>query len=774
MSGRAPGKVWQWQAGVALAVLMCVVSLPATADSVVDMEVAATGIRKNVIKLRKQYLSGKGLRGGHYPERRLVDGVNHYDLGDYQRASIILLDIIENFPDHPAFPEALYYYADSLFLARDFYGARTEFQRFLNFGDASGFTAFRAAAIARLVEVAVHLDDFTQVGEYIELLSGNTDARARYIKGKYYYFQTEYEQARREFAGVEGDEALALKSAYFIGASFVKEALLDDAAAAFATAVGRFSQVRPANRALLDLLYLGLGRVQYEKDDVENAIEAYSHIDKYSPYYDVALYESAAVNMRAGNTISAERILEVLTLAIPDSRYIPRAKLLRGQLLSSAGRYDEAETVFEQTIDEFEPVQKMMEQALAQSGDSGEFFDLLMARSVEALDVRSMIPREVVTWASEEPEVKRAFVLTDDLAKAQAYTGESERLADLIGAVVNGTSAVNAIPMLRNATRQNQQFRNQLAKLTMRFLDELEDDLGATQGGDLAARRARLTGAMEKLPIDDSSFKTRERAAKQQYTALRLQLAQYETMLDKLRAVITGLERYIEKPEYRSQVSKAALTGYQSQLTLYRGAVENIRDGVAAVKLEIEKASYQIGIGGEQDTHEFALVRELFSLAAQYEPLTRYAGRNAGEYQSALGELLAANQDIARLNADIETVAIEEVAKIRRELIAEQAKLKQYRMQLDALNTEARTVVNGVARENFSGIRQRFQDLMIRADVGIVDIAWMKKEEHKARVVKLSQNRTNEIQWLDEEFEESDGFSSTDASESQKSSASQQ
>ena len=761
MSNLVRGNINQWRVRLLLLLLLGMVVSPAAADSVNDMKVAATRIRSNVLKLRKQYLTANGLHGGQYVERRLVDGVNHYDLGDYQRASIILLDIIENFPNHAAFPEALYYYADSLFLARDFYGARTEFQRLLDNGDSPGFGTFRPAAISRLVEVAVHLDDFTRVSEYIDLLAKNTDPRAQYVRGKYYYFQQDYEQARREFASVKDDEELILKASYFIGAAFVKEMMLDEAIAAFAAAVKRFPEVRPANRELLDLLYLGLGRVQYEKDDVENAIDAYAHIDKYSPYYDVALYESAAVNMRAGNTISAERILEVLTVAIPDSRYIPKAKLLRGQLLASAGRYDEAEKVFEQTIQEFSPVQEMMEKALSQSGDSGVFFDLLMARSVDELDVRSMIPSEVVTWASEEPEVKRAFVLADDLGKAQAYTSESERLADLIGAVVNGTSAVNAIPLLRNAMRQNHQYRNQLARLTMRLLADLEDDAGPAHTGSLASRRVGLAGPMDRLPVDDSTYKAREHAAKQKYTALRQELARYETMLDKLQAVIVGLERYVEKPEYRSQVSKVALAGYRSQLNRYRGAVETIRNGVAAVKLDIEKAGYQAGIGGEQDVQDSRTVAQLFALATKYTGLTRYAGRNSGEYQSALNEVLKTYQEIERLGQDVEAVATEEVAHIRRELIAEQAKLKQYRKQLDELNGEAKLVVNGVARENFASIRKRFQELMIKADVGIIDIAWMKKEEHKARSVKLSQNRTNEIQWLDEEFKESDGFSST-------------
>ncbi|MBN2527285.1 MAG: tetratricopeptide repeat protein [Deltaproteobacteria bacterium] len=731
---------------------------PAIADDIDDMTTSMRQLQASVNKLRSQHLDVHGYRGVHYAESRLVDGVNHYDLKDYQRASIILLDVVENFPGHAVFPEALFYYADSLFLARDYYGARTEFQRFLNEGEKNGFLLFRPAAISRLVEVAVHLDDFHQVGDYIELLEQKSDATARYITGKYYYFQGDYEKARAEFAHVKDNEELQLKAAYFIGATLIKEARLEDAVAAFQQAVEKYPEVRPSYRQLQDLLFLGYGRVLYEMDDVENAMSAYGHIDKFSPYYDAALYESAAVNMRAGNTIGAERILEVLTVSIPDSRYIPRAKLLRGQLLASAGRYEEAETVFGQTIEEFSPVEEMMDKALAQSGDTGEFFDLLMARSVDTLNVQSLVPREVVIWAGEEPEVKRAFLVTDDLAKAQEFTSESKRLAELIGAVVNGTNPVNAIPLLRSGMRRNQQYRNQLARLTVRFLRELEDDVPPSLVAKLASQRARLEAAVSDLPIDDKAFKTRERDAREKYTALRQELARYEVMLDKLQAVIVGLETYIEKPDYRSQVSKSVLDGYWSQLARYNSVVKNIRDEMASVKLDIEKARYQAGIGGEEDQRDTAVVEMLFALTEEYSQMTRHSGRKASRYKSALATLLKTILVVDRLSQDIEVAATDEVAKIRTELASEEAKLRQYQIQLEALNTEAREVVNGVARENFSGIRKRFEELMIKADVGIIDIAWMKKEEHKSRAVQLSRNRTNEIQWLDDEFEEADGF----------------
>lgn len=743
---------------IILVVLSAGFAKPVEAGAIADLEAAAKHIHANVSALRERYLKNGNFHGEHYPEERLIDGETHYQLQDYQRASIILLDVIENYPDNAAFPEALFYYADSLFLARDYYGARTEFVRFLALGDRSGVAAFRSAAIARLVEVAIHLNDFTNIEQYIDLLGQNMDARARYVKGKYLYFQGEYDRARVAFAAVSGNVELAMKAAYFVGVTYVKEDRLDEAAEAFGQATDTFKDVDSSRSNLMDLLVLAHGRVLYEKDFVENAISAYNKIDKYSPYYDVALYEAAAVHMRAGNTIGAERMLEVLTMAIPESRYIPKAKLLRGHLLLSAGRYEEAEKVFTQTVKEFSPVKKLMDKALEQSGSTGEFFDLLMARSLDSLNIQSVIPKEVVMWAGEEPEVKRAFVLTDDLGKARAYTGESERLAALIGAVINGSNPVNAIPVLRGTMRQNQQFRNQLAKLVVRLMVEAEEEYDSAKILRLKQERIRLGNKVTALPVSEKQFQARDQKARHAYDEMRRELTRNEGLIDKLLAVIVGLERYISKSDYRAAVSSQVMEGYWSQLNRYRAGVESIQERIDVLKVDIEKATYQIGIGGEQDKNDDRMVNKLFSLANQYARVIPASNRTTRRLSTAFTAVANAQRATEKLASEIEAQATRKVARLRIELRAEEVKIEQYKTQLDALHGEAKEVVNGVAKENFSGIRKRFHALLLKADVGIVDIAWMRKEEHKSRAMQLSKRRTHEIQTLERDFKEVEGF----------------
>ena len=53
--------------------------------------------------------------GPEIADRRLIDAQVLYELKNYEAASIILFDVVEKYPNSPAYPEALYYLADSLY-----------------------------------------------------------------------------------------------------------------------------------------------------------------------------------------------------------------------------------------------------------------------------------------------------------------------------------------------------------------------------------------------------------------------------------------------------------------------------------------------------------------------------------------------------------------------------------------------------------------------------------------------------------------------------------
>ena len=84
--------------------------------------------------------------------------------------------------------------------------------------------------------------------------------------------------------------------------------------------------------------------------------------------------------------------------------------------------------------------------------------------------------------------------------------------------------------------------------------------------------------------------------------------------------------------------------------------------------------------------------------------------------------------------------------------IAERDVLAQQQAALDAVNADAREVVGRIAFRSFSAVRAQFYRLVLKADVGVIDVAWSRKRERLDKIQQLSQQKANELQQLDRDF----------------------
>jgi hypothetical protein len=81
-------------------------------------------------------------------------------------------------------------------------------------------------------------------------------------------------------------------------------------------------------------------------------------------------------------------------------------------------------------------------------------------------------------------------------------------------------------------------------------------------------------------------------------------------------------------------------------------------------------------------------------------------------------------------------------------------KLAGYRQKITELDAETEVVVGGIAYANYQAVERRFYDLVLKADVGTIDVGWAIREEHRQRVDILTRERARTLQALDDEFHE--------------------
>ena len=66
--------------------------------------------------------------------------------------------------------------------------------------------------------------------------------------------------------------------------------------------------------------------------------------------------------------------------------------------------------------------------------------------------------------------------------------------------------------------------------------------------------------------------------------------------------------------------------------------------------------------------------------------------------------------------------------------------------------TESQSLGGGLAQAMFTRVADRFYDLVVRSDVGIIDVAWGLKDQKTQAVTKLTNLKNLELRALDEDF----------------------
>jgi tetratricopeptide (TPR) repeat protein len=738
-----------------------------------------TDIEGEVQQLSKAPLQTSQLRGPTFVEERLTDGELFFRLKDYVRASILFTDIVDRYPNHVAYPEALFYLGESLFYAGDYFGARSRYVKILERSDQSGFRNYLQNALARLIEIAIRTRDFSGVEGYFERLSrlptGDIAAATSYFRAKYLYSiavpeeegsdasakpaavdQQKLEQARAVFETVPTKSPYYLQARYFVGVIYALRAQI-------AQSIGEFQRVAKSKattaeqRKVLELAQLALGRLYYESAKLPQAIDAYETVQRTAPDFDVALYELAWTHIYRGDATRAERALEVLGIAAPDSRYIPDGKVLRGNLLLRDGNYTQADGVFEEITKQFEPVRQQIEQVIAEHPDRAEYFRTLVAQNMEAFDIASLMPSLSLKWTNFQGDMQHAVGVLSDLSQARQLVSETGNVVTRMSAALDMPNPVNIFGDLKAHQERTTVFRNRLTKLRKTLIAAEEKEAASSDNPELATvrkQRHEIEALLGGMPTAMDDFRVRNDDALKGVKKLDSDLSEVDVQLMGIDARITAADRFISDT-LKGRRSEGTLAPITAELVAQREAVKEYRSTIEKIRVDLEATRLRVGVGDASYLHDDSLRNEYNQLVNRERQLMG-SGRSqkAAEIDNAFGRLTRIEASLDQQDARVKKMVEERTGEMRGLLEEERAKLAGYQKQLADLATETEIVVGWVTWQNFGRVQKRFYDLVLKADVGRMDVSWAEREEHRMRVEILTRERTRQIEALDQEFKE--------------------
>jgi tetratricopeptide (TPR) repeat protein len=735
------------------------------------------------------------------PAERIAAGDMLLRNKDYDRAIEALSKVLELYRQGKA-PETAYADAslmigESYMATKQYLSARRHFREILDNGARSPYDGFVGKALSRLVDIALRTDDLAGLDYVFERLSRlpTTDRTGSlaYARAKALYAKKDYSSAKAAINGVPAASPYTLQAQYLLGVVMLKEALAATPAAPqpaaavaatpstpgspaaapppdtrFVQPIEQFRKVTriPATSSdqehVVDLAWMAIGRLFYETSNYLDAVEAYSHVGRNSPEFSTTLYELAWVFVRLGDFSRAQRALEVLTITDPNNLELADGSLLRADLMLRSGDFQNALNLYRNVREHFDPIRKSVDDFLASTSDPAVYYDKLTADEA-TMATETRLPKVVLDWAREQAEDEHVFGMIDDVTRSRDLVKRSRKLAVKLDAVLSVPTRAKAFPELRSGIQYSMSLMNKVAKARATLAEGM-DDVAGDAGGELAQIRSERRGLQKRLgwlPVTDGDFLRRDDVGDRQWNKVSQVLQSMTLEADKLAAIVNGLKRVLKDSDQYGVTAdansrnrfKLEIEANERDLATYNKRIEEYRDA-------IENGRAMVGFGDQryvEDDDARKRFRELFSR----EVAMVASGQDSGDavnyakgIQSLLGRADIDEQRLEATRSKLEKQALEQAQSLRQKIAAEVVALETYAQNLDGLDQQARLLVGEIAMKNFALVRDRVKNIVLRADVGIVQQAWEVREEQRLRVRNLQRERSREEQNLNDELRE--------------------
>lgn len=697
-------------------------------------------------------------------DRRVLDAQVLFSLKNYEEAATILLDVVEKWPNSRAHDDALYLLGEALFQGKDFYSARHYLEAAVAKNNGS---RPEQQALQRLVEISLRTGDYEHIDAYLQRLqnipAANMEPSVPYVRGKYYFFNGKLDDALGVFNQIAPNNPYFFQARYFIGTIQVKRGDLAGASITFDSVL---KQQAPddAGKEIQDLSRMAIARILYERSQFDKAIDMYASIGRQSPYFSDALREQAWTFIKAKQWQRAFRALDLLLLTNPETPDAPDLQLLKGNLQLRMNNFYMASDAFNKVRDEFDPVHRQLQQVIVKSQTDPSYFDNLVGKSLDKFDVTVFVPPSAAKWVRAEPEVARMIALASDVGEMQRNLKDSEKLVDRIERAMEGSGKAGIFPDLAASRTRSVEVLNQIVDIRQKMVARIRAILNPSLTPDerkrldlIAIDQDGLRRQLSNLPTNESEMKDHEHSMKERYRDLDRQASELNVQVQSLEAELVAVEQYYRTSRGEQKIRPEDI---QQPVRDMREAIDELRGMHDKLREEIADASRDATAAGAAGQAERATTERLATLLKQESEIQNNAKvrlsatdqGQVGRMEGVLSRCDAIERQLNEFDKRVDGQVDVRLATVRRYLATEKEELHSVNSKLDSIVDESKTLGGGLAQAMFTKVADKFYDLVVRSDVGIIDIAWGLKDQKTSAVTRLTNQKNQELKALDEDF----------------------
>ncbi len=723
-------------------------------------------IETQVDQLVRQYTNPTAMIRKFPNQKRLLDARVFYELKQYENAAMLLFDLLER----PDFRNDLEYEATQLLLGDCLLQMdNPQAARELLLKVASGRDP-QLAEEARLFLLELALGNPASTPEILRRavsdLGGDASSdRTRYGLGKAELRLGDADKAIDWLQTIGTGSALYNRSRFYLGAAYVAKGQVDLALEVF-RALTTIEVKDKLTAELRDQAWLAVGRLLVQRGNFAPALTSYQNIDRNSIHYEEAVYEMSWAYINQDKFDKALQTVEVLLLTVKNDQHEIDAHVLRGQLNVMLQQYDEALASYQTIVDRFAPVRNELANFTKNPDDVQRYFKWLLERQKGLGALKSPLSEKTVSWLESNSDFSRVTAVFDRIATERADIEEAREAGDELGKMLEAKNRVEMFPELRQGWTQALLLENQLVLVATRMLDKQYDQVrdrldgkDKAQLAEIVQWRRRLEDQAGRLPTTFEQYEARQDEVTRQYRELERRNFFVEESIQEVQRQLIGIERFLNDKQYADSGKKLSPQQEESlraDIAEEKAALQAMYEELLALKKEIAVETMSVGTGDEATQGEDSLKASLLDAIEREGAFYDRAGQRVGgsfdrDFKQYGGLRVRLLGTISRLDSVIGAID-KEVGQKTAELITivkhEVENLEGYKDEVSALDTEGRDIARRMGEDFFKLALARMDQVVLEADVGVLDVMWARKTEKTVELQTLAEERGRRLKQL--------------------------
>lgn len=777
------GKKWRPLLASLLAPVASVVALTVPIEAFGDTATELSRLERETQRIATGIKAPLGFstrpQGKKSAAEQIVDAQLFFGLGKYDESAVILYEFVARNKRNTSYPEAIYYLGESLYRKGDVYAARTYFQKLAD--EVSPSSKYYPRGIERLIEINISTGEKVENDKWISRILNqpvqNRSDSTSYVIGKYRYHNDEFDKAITEFSRISKTSKLGKQALYFKGVAQVSKGDLKAATASFKEVTSQKSNSVKESK-VIELSHLALGRLYYERDMPSKAIDAYLNISRKSTLFDETLYETAWVYVKDKQNEKALRALELMRLEDPSEAQTPDIRILEGNLrILRARKYEEEESgnpteeygnaisVFEETRNAFYEPNEQLKTIPKEYPDTRVFLSQLTGRENQTLSSGIVLPKVSAAWLRREPEVARVVRVEKDLGQIENDIKEAENTISRLELAMFSESRVNLFPKLAQKSIRLVEIEEGLLGIRSRLAERQQANLGkyvvGAEGIQMdTVRNARRKFERELAGLPGANLPESQRVEKQrnEMGSMGASMAEATTVLRNTENQLQAIESFFQSESKNMTEQQKVELGEAIRDT--RREIDDLNSQIRIAQEDSLVARDQAGYGDDV-SQKRRLLRTQYALALDEESdvlgalVARASGSDLGRAQDTKNQMTRASATQNKVTASkvkIDSVTTAALTEVQSVLEQEKSELQAYKAEYTNVDNSSETVSAEAVSRSFESVVDKFNEILVQTDVGLVDVAWSLRETVNGGTKKMTLSKAQELRTLDAEF----------------------